>query len=293
VENAPDSYAVCFQRWQHEARDGMVNTGRYRCRYYTWGSGPALIFLPGLSLESTSFAMPMAQLQTQFTCVGYELPTGDGDRARLGTYRHEDLRDDLFALMDHLQLERAHLLGFSFGSTVAIAALAQQPHRFPRGILVSGFARRSLAWAEVLLAHFVRYCPGRVAALPGYRDRIHRHSAEPFASRPPEELEQFCDAEGAPLLRTLAARALIMHRTDLRPMLGRIEQPILLVHGDRDHLVSRALQDELKRGLPSASRAEIENCGHYPQLTCPETFTEVVRQFLTPAACPATSCSEV
>jgi pimeloyl-ACP methyl ester carboxylesterase len=43
-------------------------------------------------------------------------------------------------------------------------------------------------------------------------------------------------------------------------------------------------QAELQRGLPCATRAEIENCGHYPQLTRPEVFAEIIRQFLTPGA---------
>ena len=33
-------------RWQAEARHGEVDTGRYRCRYYSWGQGPALAQSP-------------------------------------------------------------------------------------------------------------------------------------------------------------------------------------------------------------------------------------------------------
>jgi pimeloyl-ACP methyl ester carboxylesterase len=247
-----------------------------------------LVFIPGLSLESSSFAMAMARLHPQFTCIGYELPTGDGDGANLSRYRVSELRDDLFTVLDHLHIERAYVVGYSFGSMIALAALAEQPHRFGRAMLVNGFARRSLAWAEVLLAHFVRYFPWRVAQVPGFHALVRRHNVELYGGRPPEELEHFCTAEGKPLLRTFAPRALLMHRTDLRPLLGRITQPVLLIHGDRDRLVSRAHQDELKRGLPNAARAEIERCGHYPQLTRPEVFTEIVRQFLTPATCAAT-----
>ena len=275
--------AACRERWQREAHLGKSHPRRSSCRYYRWGQGPALLFIPGLSLESTSFVMAMAQLQSQFTCIGYELPTG----ANLARYQHAGLRDELLALVDHLQLGRAYLVGFSFGSTIALAALAQQQGRFPRAILVGGFARRPLAWPEVMLAHFARYFPMRVADVPGFARRLRRHNARLFANRPPEELATFCAAEGLAQLRTVASRALIMHHTDLRPLLPRIEQPVLLVHGERDHLVGSEFQVELKRGLPSAARAEIENCGHYPQLTHPETFTEIVRQFLTPAVCPA------
>ncbi len=216
------------------------------------------MFIPGLSLESTSFVMPMARLHAEFTCIGYELPAA-GD-APLTRYQLRDLRDDLFALLDHLQIDRCYLLGFSFGSTIALAALAGQPRRCPRALLVGGFARRRLAWAEVLLVHWLRYCPGRVGMVPWFSRINRRHNDELYTARPAGELEHFCAAEGVPLLRTFAARALLMHRTDLRPLLGQIAQPVLLVHGDRDPLVSRAYQDELKRGLVNAALAEIENC---------------------------------
>lgn len=243
------------------------------------------MFVPGLSLESTSFAMTMSRLQPHFRCIGYELPTGDGDGANLSAYRHRDLPDDLLALLDHLQIDRCYLLGFSFGSTIALSALTDQPRRFPRAVLLGGFARRPLAWAEVMLAHWLRYCPGRIANLP-LADRVIRsHNTELFAARPAGELDHFCAAELRPLLRTFAARALLMHHRDVRPLLGRIHQPTMLVYGDRDSLVGKACRDELAAGLPGAAHAEIENCGHYPQLTHPEAFVEIVRQFLTPAAC--------
>jgi pimeloyl-ACP methyl ester carboxylesterase len=268
-------------QWRQHAQHGQLDTGRYRCRYTSWGQGPALIFIPGLSLESTSFVMAMARLHSQFRCIGYELPTATD--ASLAGYRHADLRDDLLALVDHLQLDRCYLLGFSFGSTIALAALADQPRRFARAVLVGGFARRPLAWAEVMLAHWLRYCPGRLGIVPGLDTLVRRHNAELFASRPAGELEHFCAEEGRPLLRTVASRALLMHRTDLRPLLGQVRQPTLLVYGDRDGHVPRPYQDELKRDLPSAARAEIEDCGHYPQLTQPDVFSAIIHQFLTPS----------
>jgi pimeloyl-ACP methyl ester carboxylesterase len=281
------TFAGCLEQLRREASFGEVDTGHYRCRYFRWGAGPPLLFIPGLALDATWFAMPMSLLRTQFTCIGYEMPTGIGDGASATGYRLRNLVSDLFVLLEHLHIERAYVLGYSFGSMIALGALAAQPRILPRGLLVGGFARRPLAWAEVLLGYFARYTSGRVADLPGYMRVVRRRNAENFASRPPDEFEHFCNTAGAAMLRTFAPRALLMHRTDLRSVLARITQPILLVHGDRDPLVSRAYQDELKQGLPNAALAEIENCGHYPQSTHPEIFAEIVRQFLTPATCPA------
>ena len=45
-------------------------------------------------------------------------------------YGRENMAGDILALMDHLGIERAHLLGFSMGSRLALAAALKMPKRF-------------------------------------------------------------------------------------------------------------------------------------------------------------------
>src|SRR5207237_7530376 len=122
--------------------------------------------------------MPMARLSEGFRCLAYKMPVGNGDGARLDRHRHADLVSDLFALLDHARLDQACLLGVSFGSTVALAALHAQPKRFPHGILQNGFARRPLAWSETLVASLARWWPGSLDHLP-LRRLLFRESLEP------------------------------------------------------------------------------------------------------------------
>jgi 3-oxoadipate enol-lactonase len=270
----------CLDRRRREAQFGVVDTGRYRCRYVVWGRGPTLVVIPGMASDALSFVMLMARLQAQFRCVGFDLPDGIDDGAHLMTYRHADLTNDLFALLDHLHIRDCSVLGFSFGSTIALAALHQQPGRFSRAILQGGFARRPLAAAEVLMASCGRFCPGRLGQLPLVRFILERNHHDPFLAREPAVWEFFLERHLRLPLKAFAARALMVHRTDLRPLLPTINQPVLLVCGDRDPLVGKACEAELKQGLPLAARAEIEQCGHQPHLTHPEVLAEVVRQFL-------------
>jgi 3-oxoadipate enol-lactonase len=224
----------------------------------------------------------MARLQEHFRCVSFDLPTGDGDGARLMQTTHADLVSDLFALLDHLNVPRCFVLGSSFGATIALAAMYRQPSRFSHAIVQGGFARRKLSRAEVLAASFSRFLPGRLRHLP-FAARVMEHNARAeFLPREPELWEFFVEQNLRMPLRAFAARALMIHRLDLRPMLPAIGRPVLMVCGDRDRLVGKACEAELKQGLPLAARAEIEACGHFPQLTHPEVMAEVVRQFLLP-----------
>jgi pimeloyl-ACP methyl ester carboxylesterase len=117
---------------------------------------------------------------------------------------------------------------------------------------------------------------------------LQRHAhAGPFAAQPPEVWDYYIDDDRP--IAAVAAHALLVHATDLRPILSETRQPVLLACGDCDALVGRPCEDVLLRGLPSAGRVEIGGCGHMPYLTHPEALAEVVRRFLTPPApCAAT-----
>jgi pimeloyl-ACP methyl ester carboxylesterase len=266
--------------FEREAVAGVLDTGRYRMPYYVWGEGPPLVLVHGLCDDSATFALPLSRLRQHFCCVVYDLPTGNGDGARLSRYSPDALVSDLLALCDHLHLDATALLGVSFGSTIALRALAREPKRFPTAVLQGGFAYRPLAWTEVLLARLARYWPGTVGQLPLWMPIIQQQHAAEFAGLEPSRWDFYLAHNAAVRNAAVAHRSLWLHATDLRPILPQIRQRILLICGDRDRIVGRACAEDLLRGLPNAARAEIEGCGHLPQFTHPEVYAEIIEQFL-------------
>jgi aminoacrylate hydrolase len=273
------------QRFDKEAVRGVCDTGHYRCPYYVWGTGPPLVFIPGISDDALSFLLPIALLSRHFRCVAYDLPTGQGDGARLAIYQHADCVADLFALLDHVNAPQSYLFGASFGSTIALAALHARPQRLPRAVLQGGFARRRLAPAETLLARFARYWPGPMRRLPFRAALLRQAHGAAFGERPADVWEFFLGRWGSAPIATVARRALMVHQVDLRQLVPAIHQPILLVCGDHDPLVSQACEEMLLQGLPGATRVVLPTCGHVPQFTHPEMLAEVVHRFLTPLPC--------
>jgi len=281
---APVDLEQTRKRFQREAEHGVCATGRYRCPYYVWGEGPPLVFIHGIADEALSFIGPISLLSRHFRCIAYDLPSGSGDGARLGRYRHEDYVADLLALLDQVGIGQGHLFGSSFGSTIALAALHSQPRRFLRSVLQGGFAQRPLAPAELLLARFARYWPAPMRRLPFRAAVLHYNHGGPFAARTADVWQSFLSRCGAPPMATVARRALAVHQVDLRRLLPAIAQPILLVCGDRDPLVNHKCEQVLLRGLPEVARVELQNCGHLPQFTHPELLAEVVQRFLMPCS---------
>jgi pimeloyl-ACP methyl ester carboxylesterase len=280
----PIVLAEALERFDREAKHGVCDTGRYRMPYFSWGEGPPLVFIHGLGDSSRSFLQPMSRLARQFRCISYDHPTGHRDGARLRRYTHAHFVEDLWALMDHLGLPQAYLLGSSFGSMIVLAAMHARPERVPRAILQGGLARRPLRRAELFLAHLARFLPGTARRIP-YRTKVLRATQyRHFEARSPEVWDYFLKVTARARLSAFGHVALMVHQLDLRPLLPAIRQPVLLVCGDGDRIVPPFFADVLQEGLPNARRAVIENCGHMPSYTSPEVFAEIIRQFLTPPA---------
>jgi len=248
-------------------------------QFTVWGTGPPLIIIHGLADAVRGFAMVMHRLATQFTCIAYTLPHGL-DGAKLGAYRHRHYAEDLFAFLDYLQLPHVGLLGSSFGTTVAVAALAAAPRRFTKCVLASAFARRPLKWYERFGARQGRFWDGYLSELPWREFAMRRADPATWCGCSPLARKLFLWGNGQTPIRAACRRALLLAQLDLRPLLPTIRTPVLLIGGDRDRIVPRHFEAELERGLSNVQRVEFANCGHYPQYTHPRATADVVREFL-------------
>jgi pimeloyl-ACP methyl ester carboxylesterase len=264
-----------------QARAGVFATAHYRMRYFVWGSGSPLVFIHGMSDSARAFALVMHPLAAKFTCIAYELPDGKTDGSRLVPYRYNDYVEDLLELLDYLGHPQAALVGSSFGTTIALAALARHGNRFSHAILQGGFAYRPLSTPQRILCHLARYWPGWFADWPGLYRRIIRKVEQPTSSiLSPEVMEFLLQNGGRTPIRTAALRSIAIDRVDLRPLLPTIATPILLLGGGRDPLVPRTCEDVLEKGLPNAKRVIFPNCGHYPHYTHPARMAAEIEVFL-------------
>jgi pimeloyl-ACP methyl ester carboxylesterase len=249
-------------------------------RFATWGSGPPLVIIHGLSDAVRGFAMVMNRLAPHFTCTAYELPNGLDDGAKLAAYRHGDYAADLFALLDHLKLNRVSVLGSSFGTTVALAALATAPGRFARCVLKGGFAYRPLRWYERLGARQGRFWSGRLSELPLREFAMRTADPATWEGCSPLARELFLWCNGHTPIAAACRRAVTLDSLDLRPVLPTVRAPVLLIGGDRDRIVPWGREAVLANHLPDVRRVEFTACGHYPQYTHPGATAAAVGGFL-------------
>jgi len=278
----PTRLAEVLQRFGAESGMRGFNGPRFSARYFVWGQGPALVLGHGLSDSLESF-LPLAHhLTDRFTCIGWDLPATRGEGLnRLPWIRHRDLADHLVALLGHLGVERAHLMGCSFGSTVALDALYRYPGLFDRGILQGGFAHRPLSGLQRWLVRLARFARRPVMRqMPNYELFLRKGNGEGFETRDPAFWDHLVTSAGPTPVKAVCHQALWLDQVDFRPRLPDIRHQVLLVHGNRDRLVGPACRETLKRGLPNHQEVVLHGCGHVPCYTDTEALAAVVGEFL-------------
>ena len=89
---------------------GIWDGPRYRMTYRVLGQGPPLILVPGIASTYRGYALLLNTLAARFRTILYDYPgEHPDDGARLARITHEHLVDDLFGLIDHLNLGRVFL----------------------------------------------------------------------------------------------------------------------------------------------------------------------------------------
>lgn len=101
------------------------------------GGPPPIVMLPGLSANAHAFdGLIAAGLSPRFRTIAPDL-RGRGDSGKPETgYTLEDHAADVLALLDYLGIERATILGHSFGGLLTIYLAAHYPERVSKIVLI-------------------------------------------------------------------------------------------------------------------------------------------------------------
>jgi 3-oxoadipate enol-lactonase len=201
-------------------------------------------------------------------------PRGVGDSSSapfLGTTR--GMARDALALLDHLQLARAHLYGISLGGMVASWLAIDAAPRIGKLVLASTLPRGLEAHAPggALGAWPMLRCLAKPAAEAEACLATHILSPQfrqshPEAVRRVQELARQKPASHRAFLALAAAAA----SHDVRHRLSAIQAETLVLIGEYDPLLTVESQRELLRGLPRAHYELIQGAGHDLSVEAPE-----------------------
>jgi len=115
----------------------QANVNGVKLYYKTHGQGEAMVLIPGMGAGHTSWFRQLPAFKEHFRVITFDPRSiGRSERPEL-PYEFKALVDDVVGLMDHLGIERAHVLGQSLGGLVAQEVAIDYPDRVLKLVLVS------------------------------------------------------------------------------------------------------------------------------------------------------------
>src|SRR3989338_726223 len=93
-------------------------------------------------------------------------------------------------------------------------------------------------------------------------------------------LQKFRQFEGVPMKQALVEYLDILEQEDLREVLKKVHVPIQFINGRDDEICNKETVTFLKKVRPESRFDFFEQCGHFPFLSKPYEFNQVVEEFL-------------
>ena len=241
------------------------------------GEGPPLFLFHSLLSDRASFDAIVPELSTSFRVIVPELPgfgrsePVDGGLAGVADRMAEAVKDAAGG-------KEAIVLGNGYGGFVALQMAIRHPAIATRFVLADCGAAFSEAGRE---AFRNMAAASQAKGLSAITDvAMRRLFASEFQATHPDLM---IDRRAA-FLRTdpnvFRAACDALASLDLRPELGKVTAPVLVLVGQHDEATPPPMSRELAALLPQARFEIIPGCAHVPQLQSPRLFLDVIGEFL-------------
>lgn len=236
-----------------------------------------IVFLHGLGASSLSWEYQVDYFKASYRLIVPDI-RGHGKSA-LGaeSYSFEGCADDIYVLLQRLDIKKVHLCGFSFGGMVAFEFAVKYPDMLLSFCAVNVLAHFELNSPDIHLLYQLRRALARIFPLKWLSYFMG--------------LTLFPNKKDAHLRRKMLHQSVFMNRTgyihaldamrgwNLEEELEKIKVPTLLVGSEFDYSIFKD-KEALAKKMPNASYHEIKGAHHFVIWECADEFNLVYKSFL-------------
>jgi pimeloyl-ACP methyl ester carboxylesterase len=257
---------------------GVLVLDRQVIHYEVLGQGEPVLFLHGW-MGSWRYWLPtMEAVSSGFRTYSFDFwGFGDSDK-RADTHTIEDYVAMVLRFLDGMGIARTRLVGHSMGGMVALKTAIDHPDRVVQvataGAVIEGSALArllKLATSGFLTRLFVRR-----PLVTGIWSRLLHNIRSGWRRWFQEVVDDSAKSSQEAVLESVRS----MRQTDLRPQLGELKVPTLIIHGAKDDVVDpdqAEIFDLIQ--VPKARVVVLPECRHFPFMDEPETFIRLLEEF--------------
>ena len=253
--------------------------------YETHGAGEPLILIPGFASGAWTWFKQTKFLAKNFQVITFD-PRGIGQSKSadedLQNLSMNDFVEDVARVLDELKIEKANVLGASFGGFVAQEFALAFPERVKKLVLActtAGGKNHVKPDIEILRS----FSPDPLMPLgekirrfirPAFTDEFNEHYAD--------EVEKVCRLREQNTVSDAAymAQLNVAFTFDTDEKLGEIESETFVITGNKDKVVPMENSLNLASKIPNAELEIIENGSHLFFIENADEFNRKVETFL-------------
>ena len=262
-----------------EVRSGNLPVPGASIYFEEAGQGDAVVLIHGGFGDRRMWDAQFATLSREYRVVRYD-HRGFG-RSRVLVDSAYSPPADLVRLLDHLGIDKAHVIGNSVGGSVALDFALLHPDRVGKVVVVASGASGAKYSAEDVASI--------VAVFKTAQEQGVDQAAELWLQNPMIAISSK-DARSADLVARMVRENRNIFRLQNWPewrmtptafeRLGELRMPVLFVLGDQDTPVVQRVSNETAARIAGAETIRITGADHLPQLTHPDAFMQRVLSFL-------------
>jgi pimeloyl-ACP methyl ester carboxylesterase len=259
-----------------------------RLYYEETGSGKPLIFVHEFAGDHRSWELQMRHFGQRYRSIAFNArgyPPSDVPENQ-AAYSQSRAADDIRSVLDHLSIDRAHIVGLSMGGFATLHFGFRHAAR-ALSLCVAGCGygaepeqRERFRSEAATIADFITS-----AGMKAFADKYaYGPTRVQFENKDPRGFAEFKRllAEHSALGSANTQLGVQRERPSLYDLvedMKRLTVPTLILTGDEDWpcLLPGVL---LKRNIPAAAFAVMPNCGHTINLETPDEFNRIVGDFL-------------
>ena len=237
---------------------------------------PPLILSNSLGADLRMWDAQAEELAERFRLVRYDTRGHGGSTVPDGPYTIDHLGQDLLALLDHLEIERAHFAGLSLGGMTGLWLAVHAPERLLRLALLSTSAQLGPpeTWRE--RAQTVRAQGTEAVADAG----VGRWLTAGFREAHPGTAAWLRDMIAATPDAGYAAACAVIEHMDLTAGLAGIPAPTLVIAGAQDPATPPEHAERIVAAIPQARLEVLDPAAHLANVEQPEAVTRLILEHL-------------
>ena len=252
-------------------------------------NGEVLLFIHGWGVDKRVWRQQIKYLSGSFRVMTVDLPGHGKTSWQKVSLSH--MAHGIKNILAKENIKKVSVIGSSVGGMLALKLYEAHPALIKRLVFVGSmpkFARTQeypygldvLAMRKLGIQLETNY-PSTVNVF--FRSLFTKEERE---SRRFKWLQKFRQTDEVPLREALISYLDILEVEDLRETLKRANIPIQFINGTGDTICNRQTVSFLRRLLPRARFDDFEQCGHFPFLSKPHEFNQVLEDFLKDGAYP-------